>query len=107
MSCRLVAGRVRKSHENLWNTMRKEGSASVAVVWCRLMTDDKTLLLISGSQVRVLVRPPNISSTYRPAPRSIFPKWAPGKLMGRCRDATGTTSLKEQSDDEKKNKENR
>src|SRR5262249_29678626 len=55
---RSVAARVRKSHEAIWNTMKKEGSASVAVVWCRLLTGDKTLLLISGSQVRVLVRPP-------------------------------------------------
>src|SRR6516162_8906096 len=59
MSCRLVAGRVRKSHGNARNSIIKWGSASVAVVWCRLMTGDKTLLLISGSQVRVLVRPPN------------------------------------------------
>src|SRR6516225_7285741 len=42
--------------------MKKKGSASLAVVWCRLVTGDKTLLLISGSQVRVLVRPPALST---------------------------------------------
>jgi hypothetical protein len=43
-------------------------------------------LLISGSQVRVLVRPPIKSSTYKTGGRSIFPPFETGKDIGRqCR----------------------
>jgi hypothetical protein len=43
-------------------------------------------LLISGSQVRVLVRRPIKSSTYKTGERSIFPPFETGKDIGRqCR----------------------
>jgi hypothetical protein len=53
-----------------------------------------TRLLISGSQVRVLVRPPEAALD--------LPKCSLGKVMGRCRDAcrpTGATSVLKRSDD--------
>jgi hypothetical protein len=55
-----------KVSRNYLERNEKKGSASLAVVWCRLVTGDKTLLLISGSQVRVLVRPPLIRLRFSP-----------------------------------------